>query len=76
MIRMLQGDVGSGKTIVALISMLHSMSDGSQSVLLVPTEILALQHYNTIKKLLAPININVALLLGCILYTSPSPRDS
>jgi ATP-dependent DNA helicase RecG len=64
MVRMLQGDVGSGKTIVALISMLHSISDGSQSVLLVPTEILALQHYNTIKKLLAPMNINVALLLG------------
>ena len=64
MIRMLQGDVGSGKTIVALISMLYSISDGSQSVLLVPTEILALQHYNTIKKLLAPMNINVALLLG------------
>ena len=64
MVRMLQGDVGSGKTIVALISMLHSICDGSQSVLLVPTEILALQHYNTIKKLLAPMNINVALLLG------------
>ena len=64
MVRMLQGDVGSGKTIVALISMLHSISDESQSVLLVPTEILALQHYNTIKKLLDPMNINVALLLG------------
>ena len=64
MVRMLQGDVGSGKTIVALISMLHAISDGSQSVLLVPTEILALQHYNTIKNLLTPMNIDVALLLG------------
>ena len=64
MVRMLQGDVGSGKTIVALISMLHAISDGSQSVLLVPTEILALQHYNTVKNLLTPINIEVVLLLG------------
>ena len=64
MVRMLQGDVGSGKTIVALISMLHAISDGSQSVFLVPTEILALQHYNTIKNLLTPMNIDVALLLG------------
>ena len=61
---MLQGDVGSGKTIVALISMLHAISDGSQSVLLVPTEILALQHYNTVKNLLTPINTEVVLLLG------------
>ena len=64
MVRMLQGDVGSGKTIVALISMLHAISDGSQSVLLVPTGILALQHYNTVKNLLTPINIEVVLLLG------------
>ena len=41
MIRMLQGDVGSGKTIVALISILYAISNGSQAVLLVPTEILA-----------------------------------
>ena len=64
MIRMLQGDVGSGKTIVALITMLSSISDGSQSVLLVPTEILAIQHFNTINEFLKPLNINVCLLLG------------
>ena len=64
MIRMLQGDVGSGKTIVALISMLSAISDGSQSVLLVPTEILAIQHFNTISELLKPLNIEVCLLLG------------
>ena len=64
MIRMLQGDVGSGKTIVALITMLISISDGSQSVLLVPTEILAIQHFNTINKLLKPLNIEACLLLG------------
>ena len=64
MIRMLQGDVGSGKTIVALITMLSSISDGSQSVLLVPTEILAIQHFNTINELLKPLKIEVCLLLG------------
>jgi ATP-dependent DNA helicase RecG len=64
MIRMLQGDVGSGKTIVALITMLSAISDGSQSVLLVPTEILAIQHFNTINEFLKPLNINVCLLLG------------
>lgn len=64
MVRMLQGDVGSGKTIVALISMLNSIYDGSQSVLLVPTEILAIQHYNTIKELVKPLKIETSLLLG------------
>ncbi len=64
MVRMLQGDVGSGKTIVALITMLSSISDGSQSVLLVPTEILAIQHFNTINELLKHINIEICLLLG------------
>ena len=64
MVRMLQGDVGSGKTIVALISMLNAIYDGSQSVLLVPTEILAIQHYNTIKELVKPLKIETSLLLG------------
>ena len=64
MVRMLQGDVGSGKTIVALISMITSICNGSQSVLLVPTEILAIQHYNNIKDLLKPLNIEPVLLLG------------
>jgi len=64
MVRMLQGDVGSGKTIVALISMLNAIYNGSQSVLLVPTEILAIQHYNTIKELVKPLKIETSLLLG------------
>ena len=64
MVRMLQGDVGSGKTIVALISMLHAISDGSQAVLLVPTEILAIQHYNSIKNLTKTMNLEINLLLG------------
>ena len=64
MVRMLQGDVGSGKTIVALISMITSICNGSQSVLLAPTEILAIQHYNNVKDLLKPLNIVPVLLLG------------
>ena len=64
MVRMLQGDVGSGKTIVAVISMLNSILDGSQAVLMVPTEILAIQHFNTIKDLLIPLKIEPTLLLG------------
>ena len=64
MVRMLQGDVGSGKTIVAVISMLNGILDGSQAVLMVPTEILAIQHFNTIKELLIPLKIEPTLLLG------------
>ena len=56
---MLQGDVGSGKTIVAVISMLNAILDGSQAVLMVPTEILAIQHFNTIKDLLTPLKIEL-----------------
>jgi len=62
--RLLQGDVGSGKTIVALISMLIAIHNGYQAVLLVPTEILADQHYKNISTLLAKTGIKVALLLG------------
>ncbi len=64
MVRMLQGDVGSGKTIVAVISMLNAILNGSQAVLMVPTEILAIQHFNTIQNLLKPIKIEPILLLG------------
>ena len=64
MVRMLQGDVGSGKTVVAIICMLNAILDGSQAVLMVPTEILAIQHFHTIKNLLKPLNIEPTLLLG------------
>jgi ATP-dependent DNA helicase RecG len=62
--RLLQGDVGSGKTLVALMSILISLDNGFQACLMAPTEILANQHFVTISKLLAPLNINVGLLTG------------
>lgn len=62
--RLLQGDVGSGKTMVALLSMLISADNGYQSALMAPTEILAQQHFNSIKEYLAEMNVEVALLTG------------
>ncbi len=62
--RLLQGDVGSGKTIVALMAMLMALDNGTQACLMAPTEILATQHYETISSMVAPIGINVKLLTG------------
>ena len=62
--RLLQGDVGSGKTIVALLCMLLAADNGFQSCLLAPTEILATQHYNSLKELLKEMPITVELLTG------------
>ncbi|MBM3268408.1 MAG: ATP-dependent DNA helicase RecG [Candidatus Sericytochromatia bacterium] len=62
--RLVQGDVGSGKTVVALMALLSAVENGYQGALMAPTEILAEQHYQTFKKLLAPLKIEVALLLG------------
>jgi len=62
--RLIQGDVGSGKTIVATIAMYANTLSGYQSALMAPTEILATQHYNSIKKIMEPFNINVELLVG------------
>ena len=64
--RLLQGDVGSGKTLVALMSMLIAIDNGFQAALLAPTEILSQQHYNSICKFLKGMNLNVALLLGSV----------
>ena len=64
MLRLLQGDVGSGKTIIALLSMLHAVESGTQAVLMAPTEILARQHAETIMPLCDAINIRVELLTG------------
>ncbi len=62
--RLLQGDVGSGKTIVALMTMLMAIDNGFQSCLMAPTEILAQQHFTNINKLLQGLNIKVRLLTG------------
>ena len=62
--RLLQGDVGSGKTMVALLTMLIAMDNGFQSCLMAPTEILAQQHFNSIQELLQNTDINVKLLTG------------
>ncbi len=62
--RLLQGDVGSGKTIVALISMLIALDNNYQCCLMAPTEILANQHFTGISKLVNPLNINIKLLTG------------
>ncbi len=62
--RLLQGDVGSGKTIVAVLTMLMLIGEGMQACLMAPTEILANQHFESIKNLLEPAGIPVALLTG------------
>jgi ATP-dependent DNA helicase RecG len=62
--RLLQGDVGSGKTIVALISMLIAKDNGFQSAFMAPTEILADQHYKNLSRLLKNTDVNVKLLIG------------
>jgi len=64
--RLLQGDVGSGKTVVALLSMLMAIDNNFQACLMAPTEILAQQHYNTISELLKPMPVSVSLLTGSI----------
>lgn len=62
--RLVQGDVGSGKTLVALMAMLLAIDNGFQACLMAPTEILATQHYETLRSLVAPIGINIRLLTG------------
>ncbi len=62
--RLLQGDVGSGKTLVALMTMLIAIDNGYQACIMAPTEILAAQHFETISSLVKNIGINVALLTG------------
>ena len=64
MLRLLQGDVGSGKTLVALLAMLAAVESGAQAALLAPTEILARQHHATLLKQLDAIGVRVAILTG------------
>lgn len=69
--RLLQGDVGSGKTLVALMSMLIALDNNYQTCFMAPTEILANQHYKTFKKMLTGLNISIDLLTGS---TKPKRR--
>ncbi|MCR4815844.1 MAG: ATP-dependent DNA helicase RecG [Bacteroidales bacterium] len=64
--RLLQGDVGSGKTLVALLSMLIAVDNGCQACLMAPTEILANQHYLNFQKMLNGVGVNVELITGSI----------
>ncbi|NRP73812.1 ATP-dependent DNA helicase RecG [Ensifer psoraleae] len=73
MLRLLQGDVGSGKTAVALMSMLAAIESGGQAVLMAPTEILARQHHATLSKMAAPAGITIDVLTG---RTKGKERDA
>ena len=64
--RLLQGDVGSGKTLVALMSMLMAIDNGFQACMMAPTEILANQHYETVRQLLFGMDVRVGLLTGSV----------
>ena len=64
--RLLQGDVGSGKTIVAFMSMLLALDNGFQACLMAPTEILANQHFIGLSELAAPLGINIKILTGSV----------
>ena len=73
MMRLLQGDVGSGKTVVALLAMLIAIESGAQAALMAPTEVLARQHHATLQRLAAPAGVEVALLTG---REKGRPRDA
>ncbi|MFH1776767.1 MAG: ATP-dependent DNA helicase RecG [Candidatus Omnitrophota bacterium] len=62
--RLLQGDVGSGKTIVAVFAVLLAIDNGYQAAIMAPTEMLALQHANTLASFLEPLGLNIALVVG------------
>jgi ATP-dependent DNA helicase RecG len=64
MLRLLQGDVGAGKTVVALLAMAQAVEAGTQATLMAPTEILARQHFATLQRLAAPAELRLALLTG------------
>lgn len=73
--RLLVGDVGSGKTVVAVVAMYIAFRNGLQSVLMAPTEILALQHYETISNFLTPLGINIGMMTGSNKTQKTKPND-
>jgi len=74
--RLLQGDVGSGKTLVALMNMLIALDNGFQACIMAPTEILANQHFNSIKKMLGKMDVQIALLTGSTKKAARKPIHS
>ena len=74
--RLLQGDVGSGKTLVALMNMLIALDNGFQACIMAPTEILANQHYNSIGKMLGDMDVQIALLTGSTKKAARKPIHS
>ncbi len=71
--RLLQGDVGSGKTVVALMSMLMALDNGYQACLMAPTEVLAQQHFKSISKMLVGMDVKVSLLTGSVTQKERRP---
>lgn len=74
MARLVQGDVGSGKTILAILALLLTVKNGCQGCLMVPTEVLAKQHFDSAKKLLEPFGVRVTLLVGSM--TAKEKREA
>jgi len=74
--RLMEGDVGSGKTVVALIAAIQTAKAGYQTVFMAPTEVLANQHMETIRKLISHTDIEVALLTGSIAWSTCSLQSS
>ncbi|MFM6922833.1 MAG: DEAD/DEAH box helicase, partial [Polynucleobacter victoriensis] len=64
--RLLQGDVGSGKTVIAALAALHAIDHGCQAAIMAPTEILAEQHYRKLKLWLEPLGVKIAWLTGSL----------
>ena len=72
--RLLQGDVGSGKTVIAALGSFIAYKNGFQSAIMAPTEILAQQHYNTLTSLLSPFGIKVGLVTSSSKYDASGSK--
>lgn len=74
--RLIQGDVGSGKTAVAMLALVKTVENGCQGVFMAPTEILAVQHYEKFKAMLEPLNIRIGLLTGQVTRTKKKREEA